>query len=85
MHQGLGSVTQGLSVEALRVLTGPRALGVHQLGAAGGFRAGHLRAAEVSHVGEAMLGLHVHRHFGTHSPGRLLTSVVVILKKHTHY
>ena len=78
VRQGLGCVTQGLSVEALRVLMGPRALGVHLLGAAGGFMAGQLRAAEVSRVGVAMLGLHMHRHFGTHSPSRLLTSVVVI-------
>ena len=41
MRQTLGAVTQGLSVEALRVLTGPRALGVHLLGAAGGFPLNH--------------------------------------------
>lgn len=77
MRQALGAVTQGLSVEALRVLTGPRALGVHLLGAAGGFRAGQLRAAGVSRVGEAVLGLHTHCHCGAHSPDRLLTQVVI--------
>ena len=80
MRQGLGPITQGQGAEALRVLTGPRAPGVRLLGAAGGFRAGQLRASAVSHVGEAMLRLHVHCHFGTHSPDRPFTSVVVVKK-----